>query len=134
MSQTPEQPGMTVYYDGSCALCRNEISFYQARRGAETIRWIDVSTAENGHAAMDLSCAEAMARFHVRLRDGRLMNGGSAFAALWRELPAMKLAGWLFAAPPLSWLLNVAYDLFLPIRPHLQAIAERWAARSSKGN
>ncbi|MEO0982372.1 MAG: DUF393 domain-containing protein [Pseudomonadota bacterium] len=129
MAHPATSHGLTVYFDGSCPLCLSEINFYRARRGADAIDWVDVSAARGSSAAADLSCADAMSRFHVRLADGRLLDGGAAFAALWRALPAFRLAGLLFSAPPLRWVLNVAYDLFLPMRPRLQAAAAKRARR-----
>jgi len=110
-----------VYFDGSCPMCLSEIAFYQKRRGADQIDWVDVS--EPAHAPDDLSCDAAMARFHVRRRDGQLVDGGAAFAELWRQLPAFKWLGVALIYPPGRWIANLAYNLFLPIRPKLQ----RWA-------
>jgi len=32
----------------------------------------------------------------------------------------------VFAWPPLSWLLELSYRVFLPLRPGLQRLARRW--------
>lgn len=101
-------------------MCRAEIGFYRKRRGAEAIDWVDVSNPRN--APIGLSCEQAMARFHVRNIDGQLINGGAAFAELWKQMPSFRWLGLAFSIPPLRWLLNVAYNLFLPIRPHLQGL------------
>ncbi len=114
---------LTVYFDGSCPLCRGEIALYRRQRGAERLAWVDVSApAELGEG---LSCEAAMRRFHVREAQGRLHSGGAAFARLWRALPGWRVLGWVFAWPPLSWALEAAYRLFLPLRPRLQ----RWVHR-----
>lgn len=119
---------LIVYFDGSCPLCRREISFYRRLPGAERLHWLDVSAG--AQTGPDLSCEAAMRRFHVRDAQGRLFSGGAAFARLWRALPGWRVAGWLFALPPLSWLLALAYRAFLPLRPRLQALAQRRAERS----
>ncbi len=115
----------TVYFDASCPLCQREIGFYQKRKGAEAIEWVDVSQAENAPA--DLSCVQAMARFHVRKTNGDLVDGGVAFAELWTQLPAFRGLGYIFTKPPFRGLINVAYNVFLPIRPHLQRLVRRSA-------
>ena len=101
-------------------MCRREISFYQRRRGADEIDWTDVSQPEN--APTGVSCQQAMARYHVRTENGQLVDGGAAFVQLWKRLPGFKWLGLLFDTPPTRWIINTAYDLFLPFRPHLQAL------------
>ena len=93
-------------------------------RGAERLHWLDVSAGTS--LGEGLSCEAAMRRFHVRDAQGRLLSGGAAFARLWRALPGWRVAGWLFAWPPLSWLLELAYRAFLPLRPRLQRLVRRW--------
>ena len=122
---------LTVFYDGGCPLCVREIGFYRRRKGADEIRWVDVSEipvseigsspAGEGEVAPGLSCRQALARFHVLDSDGRLVSGGEAFAVLWRALPGFRLLGRLCRVPPLPRILNFAYDRFLKIRPWLQA-------------
>ena len=36
-------PELTIYYDGSCPLCRREIAFYRRQPGSERLDWMDVS-------------------------------------------------------------------------------------------
>ena len=116
---------LTVFYDGACPLCRREGAFYRRRRGAEAVRWIDVSRCGEGEVAPGLSRQRALARFHVRDGAGRLISGGRAFARLWQALPALRFWGQLLSRPPLVWLLDPAYALFLKLRPRLQALARR---------
>lgn len=114
-------PELTVYFDGSCPLCRREIALYRRARGADVLSWVDVSAG--APLGADLSCDAAMRRFHVREASGRLFSGGAAFARLWRALPAWRFLGWCMAWPPMSWMLELAYRAFLPIRPSLQRLA-----------
>lgn len=116
-------PLLTVYFDGSCPLCRREMALYRRLPQAQSIDWVDVSDAPHGLG--DLSCAAAMARFHVRDADGQLFSGAAAFSKMWRIFPAWRWLGWLSAWPPLSWLFEVAYRVFLPLRPALQKAVRR---------
>lgn len=112
---------LTVYYDGSCPMCRSEISFYQVRDGAEAITWVDVSAVPAGiEVAPGLTKADAMERFHVRDGSGQLVSGAAAFATLWTWLPAFRLAGRVAALPGIRHGLELAYRGFLPVRPWLQ--------------
>lgn len=117
-------PEITVYFDGSCPLCRREIALYRRLPASQALQWVDVSAGQP--LGEGLSCEAAMRRFHVREAGGRLLSGGAAFARLWRAFPGWRVLGWVFAWPPLSWLLELAYRAFLPLRPRLQRLAHRW--------
>lgn len=119
---------LTVYFDGSCPLCRREIAIYRRLPEALAIAWIDVSAAQDLGGA--LSCEAAMARFHVRDSQGRLFSGAAAFSRMWRMFPGWRWLGWLSAWPPLSWLFELAYRLFLPLRPSLQRLLRRWSGEA----
>ncbi len=116
---------LTVYFDGSCPLCTREIALYRRQAAAAALHWVDVSQpAELGSG---LDCQAAMRRFHVRDGQGRLHHGAAAFALLWRQFPGWRWLGWACSVPPMSWLAEGGYRLFLPMRPRLQ----RWLRRRS---
>jgi predicted DCC family thiol-disulfide oxidoreductase YuxK len=117
---------LTVYFDGSCPLCRAEIDHYRRCRGADGIAFVDVSA---GTAAPDLSCAVALARFHVRDGEGRLHSGAAAFARLWRALPGWRWLGRVVGTPVLLPVAELAYRGFLPVRPHLSRLFARMRGR-----
>lgn len=121
---------LTIYYDGSCPLCTREIAYYRRSPAASALDWVDVSRAVELGPGLD--CQSAMRRFHVRDAQGRLHHGAAGFARLWRELPGWRWLGLLCAHPPLSWLAEGSYRLFLPMRPALQRALQRWLARSGK--
>lgn len=106
----------TVYFDGSCPLCSREIALYKRARGANTVVWHDVSKVKDGLVSPDLTASEAMARFHVRRKDGHLVSGAAAFGHLWTALPGFRLAGRAALFPPVTFVLERLYRLFLPIR------------------
>ena len=116
-------PLLTVYFDGSCPLCRAEIAIYRRLPESQAMAWVDVSA---GQDLGSLSCQAAMARFHVRNAQGHMFSGAAAFSQMWRLFPGWRWLGWLSAWPPLSWLFELAYRLFLPMRPALQRMARRW--------
>jgi 2-polyprenyl-6-hydroxyphenyl methylase/3-demethylubiquinone-9 3-methyltransferase len=106
----------TVYFDGACPLCRREIAHYRERAGAESIRWVDVASAEAAALGEDLDRDAALARLHVRGADGRLFSGAAAFAAIWQRLPAYAWLGRVASQPPVRWLLEGGYRGFLAVR------------------
>lgn len=109
-----------VLYDGACPLCRREIGFYRERRGADGIDWIDVSACGPGNVTATVSREDALRRFHVITPSGEIVQGGGAFAALWSALPGFRIVGRMARVPPLAWVLDRTYDLFLVLRPWLQ--------------
>jgi predicted DCC family thiol-disulfide oxidoreductase YuxK len=121
-SMDTSSPKTTVYFDGSCPLCRAEIGLYQKADGGERIEWCDVS---NNALPTGMTRETAMARFHVSNDKGELVSGARAFIALWLSLPRWRWLGLVASLPPLPWVLEGAYRAFLPIRPYLQKIARR---------
>ena len=109
-------PALTVYFDGGCPVCIREIGFYRRRRGADAIEWIDLDKLAPGPVAPDLDKADAMARFHVREPQGRLLSGARAFAALWRALPGLRPVGRIMGLPGIVHMLEGGYKLLLKIR------------------
>ncbi|WP_382436542.1 thiol-disulfide oxidoreductase DCC family protein [Glycocaulis abyssi] len=113
-----------MFFDGSCPMCRAEISFY--RQQGTGAAFHDVHALPDNLPAA-LSREAAMARFHVRCADGQLVSGARAFAELWKVTPGWRWLGRIAAVPPLVWVLELAYRLFLPVRPHLQRLWRRLA-------
>ena len=63
-----------------------------------------------------------------------MVEGAAAFVAMWRVLPALRPLAALASPPPVLWLLERAYQLFLRLRPGLQAMVRRClAVRLRKG-
>lgn len=113
----PARP--TVYYDGACPVCRREIAVYQRGAGAEAVCWIDASACPPDALGQDLPRDRALARLHLRLADGRLVQGAAAFLAMWAALPQHPHLARLARAldrPPLVRLLDMAYGAFLRLR------------------
>ena len=115
---------LTVLYDGACPLCRREIGVYRGLQPNTPVCFADVSdtalTLPSGTTREQL-----MARFHVRASDGRLFSGAQAFLALWAALPGWRWLALAGRVPGAAWAMELAYRLFLRVRPMLQ----RWACR-----
>ena len=127
---TPAAPDetLTVYFDGSCPLCTAEINHYKRQEGADCLNFVDVSQ-EGTHPGPDLSPRDAMRRFHVRRADGGLVSGARGFVAIWQVLPRWRWAARVGSLPGVPTVMEVAYRLFLPVRPLLSKIATRLGAR-----
>jgi len=127
-----ELPLTTVYFDGSCPLCQAEIGYYRRKDRDGGLCFVDVS--QPGAATPEgLTCQRAMARFHVRTHDGRVVSGAAAFVEIWRRLPqwrwAARAASLPGALPALEW----GYRMFLPVRPFLSRSLGRILASRRHG-
>lgn len=114
----------TVYYDGSCPLCRFEIAHYQRKDVDRQISFIDVSQPEP-ELGSGLTRQEAMARLHVKLGNGHMVSGAAAFAAIWQRVPAWRWAARVARVPGILTLLEAGYRLFLPVRPWISRLLGR---------
>jgi predicted DCC family thiol-disulfide oxidoreductase YuxK len=118
ISMESQLPKSTVYFDGSCPLCRAEIGYYQRNDQYSALCFVDISEP-GGIPPEGITQERAMKRFHVRASDGRVLSGAAAFVEVWTRLPRWRWAARLAGLPGVTPLLEVGYRLFLPIRPYL---------------
>ncbi len=122
MNSEPEKS--TVYFDGSCPLCRAEIGYYRRKERAGALCFVDVS--QTGAATPEgVTRERTMARFHVRTSDGRVLSGAAAFVEVWSRMPRWRWAARAAALPGVLAVLELGYRLFLPIRPFLSRFVGR---------
>jgi predicted DCC family thiol-disulfide oxidoreductase YuxK len=127
----PELSKSTVYFDGSCSLCRAEIGYYRRKDQAGNICFVDV--AKTGAATPEgTSQQQVMARFHVRASDGRVLSGAAAFVEVWTQLPHWRWAARAASLPGALPALELGYRLFLPVRPYISQFIKRFRNRDLK--
>lgn len=117
----PEPSQSTIYFDGSCPLCQAEIGYYRAKDEAGALCFVDVS--ETGAVTPEgITQQRAMARFHVRASDGRVLSGAAAFVEVWSRLPKWRWAARAASLPGALAVLELGYRLFLPVRPTISRL------------
>ncbi len=119
MQANPAQS--TVYYDGTCPLCRAEIAHYRGADRGAALCFVDVSESNAG-LPNSLSREQAMERFHVQAADGQLLSGAAAFVEVWSRLPKWRWAAHAAALPLAMAALERGYRLFLPARPFISSL------------
>lgn len=110
---------LRVFFDGSCPMCRKEISLYQKIDTSGAIDWHDVSLKDQINS-LPLSREILLARFHVQKYDGQLISGARGFIEMWRYLPRWHWLAKVCSIPGLPTLLELGYRGFLKIRPAIQ--------------
>jgi predicted DCC family thiol-disulfide oxidoreductase YuxK len=126
---TQEPSTSTVYFDGSCPLCRAEIGYYRRTDQDGSLCFVDVSKA--GAAVPDGQLA--MDRFHVRAGDGRVLSGAAAFVEVWSRLPRWRWAARVASLPGALAVLELGYRMFLPVRPLISRLFGRAVRLTSGG-
>lgn len=127
-AQSGTDAPLTVYFDGSCALCSLEIRHYASKADCCRIEFIDVSEKHITTYA-GVSPDELMRRFHVRLADGTLVAGARAFVVTWNELPNWRWLAKIAQVPVVFFIMELLYDGFLRIRPSLSRLLKLLGAK-----
>jgi predicted DCC family thiol-disulfide oxidoreductase YuxK len=109
------QAAAEVFYDGACPLCRREIATYRRMEGMQAVDWRDVS--DPGAVPDGLDREAALARFHARTADGRIVSGARAFLSVWRRSPKLRPLAVALDRTPFRQALELAYRGFLRVRP-----------------
>ena len=111
----------TVFFDGSCPLCRAEIGYYRRRDQGGALCFVDVS--ETGAPTPGgITQQRAMELFHVRARDGRVLSGAAAFVEVLTHLPKWRWAARAASLPGALTALELGYRTFLPVRPFISRV------------
>ena len=119
-----KRPKSTVYFDGSCSLCRAEIGHYRREDKAGALRFVDIS-ATGASPPEGITQERAMKRFYVRASDGRVLSGAEAFVEVWTRLPRWRWAARAASLPGAVIALEWGYMLFLTVRPFFSRFFRR---------
>ena len=121
LSVEPELTKSTVFFDGSCPLCRAEIGYYRHKDQVGALCFVDISEA-GATLPGGITQQRAMERFHVRATDGRVLTGAAAFVEVWTRLPEWRWAARAASLPGGLIALELGYRIFLPVRPFLSRL------------
>ncbi|WP_339526500.1 thiol-disulfide oxidoreductase DCC family protein [Pseudomonas sp. EA_35y_Pfl2_R111] len=127
MNKQPCWP-LTLYYDGDCPLCAREIQLLRQRADVQRLCLVDIGLDDFHLESVGHSRETLQNRLHARFADGQWVTGLDATLWSWR---AAGLERW---AVPLTWpafrpLLELGYQLFCRLRPHLDWLPHPDASR-----
>jgi len=110
-------PEIDVYYDGECPICRWEVDLYQRMDKAARIRWSDITAMREAQLPRGKTRADLLGKFHAREIKGQTQEpwhiGIDAFARIWRALPGLRHAAFIFRLPVIRQIAGLAYLGFL---------------------
>lgn len=104
---------LSVWYDGDCPVCRQEVALYRRIDRNDRVIWIDITALADSQLPSGKSRDDLLGRFHAREADGDWQVGVDAFAAIWRKLPGFRWFAFLFRLPLIRQVAQVAYLGFL---------------------
>ena len=99
-----------ILYNHRCALCRAEISHYQARATAANAPIVFEDLHQTDLGVRNLTPDQAKRRIHVAFPDGRIESGIAAFIAIWRSLPGLAWIAWIVERPGIHALADFGYN------------------------
>jgi len=102
----------TMFYDGSCPLCRREVNHYIKVDIANSITWVDITTHPEKLSALNISYDKAMARLHVLDTHGEIQTGARAFLTLWKQLPYYRWLAKILISLRLHNVIEKVYQVF----------------------
>ncbi len=108
-----------VFYDGSCPLCKREISLYSRLDKEKEIEWLDVSQSET-FIPDGMTRDRLLSRIHLLDSEGKLQIGASAFFLIWKKIPGWKWLGNMKKYKFVFHSAELIYEIFLIVRPLIQ--------------
>ena len=106
----------TVFYDGSCPLCRKEIAHYEGLESDVRFSNLFDSDSKTLLEKYNIQFDDALERMHVVTEQEEIVRNAEAFREIWRRMPY-----WKYAVPFLEnkfsmRLANYMYDFWVAKR------------------
>ena len=114
-----EKSLLSVYFDGACVLCSKEISYYQKQENSSRIRFVDISGFDFDAVKEGLDPDKVEKVFHVKTKEGNIVEGVPAFAEIWDTLEIWKPMSLLSKSFLGGKIMDLGYVFFSKVRPYL---------------
>jgi predicted DCC family thiol-disulfide oxidoreductase YuxK len=121
MTPPTQPPVLSVWYDGDCPVCRQEVALYRRIDCEDLITWIDIVSLGDHQLPPGKTREDLLGKFHARAGNGPWQIGVDAFAAIWQRLPLLNWFAFLFRLPIIRQIVQVAYLGFLRWQRHHRA-------------
>jgi predicted DCC family thiol-disulfide oxidoreductase YuxK len=101
---------VTVFFDGKCGLCRQEIGYYRRIVPRETFEWVDIASHAQPLLDLGITVQDGLKILHVKNRDGQIFQGVDGFLLIWENIPRFR---WLSRIIRLRPFYPIAVFLYL---------------------
>ena len=105
-----------VFYDGSCNICKKEISFYSKIDKNNSFKWINIHDKNGEINRTGLTKNELMSALHIQKKNGSIIKGVEAFKVLWSELKYFKILSFFLKFKLVEFFANKIYKVWLRTR------------------
>lgn len=123
----------TLYYDGSCHLCRREARWLaRVDAGRGRLGLVDIADPAFDPSALGLGLDDLRARIHGRTPGGEVVSGVEVFRRAYRALGygwVMSWTGW----PGVRWVVDAFYRWFARNRIPISRCVGACVPRSGRG-
>ncbi len=111
---------LSIYYDGMCPVCSKEINHYKKKEKSHLLRFVDIASPTFDARSEGLNPEGIHKRFHVKTKDGEILDGVDAFQRIWQVLDIFKVLDSLVRFPLTRPFFDMGYILFAKVRPYLR--------------
>jgi predicted DCC family thiol-disulfide oxidoreductase YuxK len=105
-------PGLKVYYNSACPVCKAGIDSQRGKMQDETVDWKDVHCDLAAREEVDADLEFVRERLHVVDAQGQVHVGMRAFAAIWAHSPGEAWKARLVNLPVIKQLSDWGYNAF----------------------
>ncbi|MFT7109135.1 MAG: putative DCC family thiol-disulfide oxidoreductase YuxK [Psychrobacter glaciei] len=99
----------TIFYDGSCGLCKREIAHYQKLDKGNDIEWVNIISADLELKKMGIRFVDAMEVLHGVNKKGEVIKGVENFLMIWEQLPQYRWLAFIVRALRLKTIMQWCY-------------------------
>ncbi len=107
----PDNPTLTVYYDGSCSTCIRDRKSYEklAGAGGKDILWFDITGKDDELRQLGIDPYKALTELHVKDDRQQIYAEMDAYILLMSKVSVLKPLAWLIGLPVVRPLLSKIY-------------------------
>jgi predicted DCC family thiol-disulfide oxidoreductase YuxK len=113
----PDQPLVSVLYDGACPRCRASSALILSADPDQVVRAIDLTTVDVRTIHPDLTSESCLRSMHVVTRQGVVKSGFDAVCAVGARLPLFWLPAVIGSIPGVALAGRVVYNRLAATRP-----------------